>query len=606
VLYVVTAEKGGVYSSSDGGRSWRHLGVSVSSSNFYSLRVSSEGHLFLATYDEILFSKDGGASWSSLKGGGQYKDFFSTKSGTFLGIHWNDGMYRRAREKNEFLKADGQDGGALVLDIVEGSEGRLWAATLGDGVLSSQDGGASWYMLNDGLENRFVLSLAPDPETEALFAGTLEGGVFRKRKDASWERVQDGLPPRTTVQAIAVTGHNTVWAGTHGNGLFVSRYGGQTWEPFGGRAGLDFSSRSPAPSSESGGGMSVTALEPFRGGVVVGTASHGIFFADAERRESTPLLPSDPVTGLVGTDEGVLALSRSGRFFLSPDGGRSWKTTGSVSSSAPSAVLLRTSGGMLLVGGAGGVSRSGDGRNWTRAFFPVEEPETGFPAFPKGSPAEDPVIGMVETSGDILAATWRNGILRSRDEGLSWERVEGNDGLYRISDTMTQNARYRYIHSLASDGGMRVAVGTDLGFSVSSDGGGIWRNAYVNYGITSVMFDEEGMVWGTSRNGLWRCDPETMEVSGVEVDGYGWSPLTYFTELFRGKDGIVFATIGGELVRLTPLPGGGGYAMGSRLFSNVKVLSFLSLPGRIVLMGTRRGFFRSEDGGKIWNETELP
>ena len=42
-LYVATAERGGIFSSANGGRSWRHIGSGVSSDNFYSLRVAPQG-----------------------------------------------------------------------------------------------------------------------------------------------------------------------------------------------------------------------------------------------------------------------------------------------------------------------------------------------------------------------------------------------------------------------------------------------------------------------------------------------------------------------------------------------------------------------------------
>ena len=588
-LYVATAERGGIFSSANGGRSWRHIGSGVSSDNFYSLRVAPQGYIVLSTFEEVLVSKNGGVSWSSLKGGGYLKDFLFTRSDTFLGVHWREGFYGTSMKNQKEWGRSRGNVDFLVTDVIESENKRLWGATFGGGVRVSDDGGRNWSAFGEGPENLLVLSLSWSAATETLFAGTYEGGVFLRRGEGAWENASEGLPPGSIVQALAVAKDGSVWAGTHRDGCFVSRYGGRGWEPF----------------PEGGGnGVSVTAIEPFKEGVVIGTANGGLFFAEAARSSWRPLLPFEPVTGLVELDKGsVLAVSRSGRLFRSSDGGRTWRNDGEIPvSEGGCAVLLRTSDGALLAGGAGGVYRS-DGKTWTRYGFPAKAADPSVISPQHGTPELDPVIAMAESGGNVFAATWRNGLLRSRDGGRSWEHAEGNDGVYEITPSHSVTAEYRYVYALSSDGG-RVAIATDRGFSASVDGGETWKNSYVNSGLFSVLFDREGTLWGVSRNGVWRCAPEDMNVEELEIEGFEWSPFSYFTDLFRGSGGAVFGVKDDLLHRL--LPKDGGYVMERASLSNVKVLAMLPLADGGILMGTSKAFYRSDDGGSTWKEIGLP
>lgn len=588
-LYVATAERGGVYSSANGGRSWRHIGSGISSDNFYSLRVSPKGHIVLSTFEEVLVSKNGGVSWSSLRGGGYVKDFLFTRSETFLSVHWRGGFnYASTENQGEWERSRGNVD-FLITGVLEAENKRLWGATFGGGVRVSDDGGKNWSAFGDGPENRSVLSLAWNGSTGTLFAGTYEGGVFARQGEEAWRSASEGLPPGSIVQALAVAKDGSVWAGTHRDGCFVSRYGGRGWESF----------------PEGGGnGVSVTAIEPFKEGVVIGTASGGLFYAEAARSSWTPLLPFEPVTGLVELDKGhVLAVARSGRLFRSSDGGRTWRNDGEIPvSEGGCAVLLRTSDGVLLAGGAGGVYRS-DGRTWTSYGFPAKATDPSVISPQHGAPELDPVIAMAESGGNVFAATWRNGLLRSRDGGRSWEHTEGNDGVYEITPSHSVTAEYRYVYALSSDGG-RVAIATDRGFSASVDGGETWKNSYVNSGLFSVLFDREGTLWGVSRNGVWRCTPEDMNVEELEIEGFEWSPFSYFTDLFRGSGYAVFGVKDDLLHRL--LPKDGGYVMERASLSNVKVLAMLPLADGGILMGTSKAFYRSDDGGSTWKEIGLP
>src|SRR5262249_56184347 len=76
----------------------------------------------------------------------------------------------------------------------------LWAATFGDGVYTSNDRGASWRAVNNGLANRFVNKLFLSGAT--LYAGT-DGGVFRSTNGGGgWTAINTGL---TNQRAVGFT-----------------------------------------------------------------------------------------------------------------------------------------------------------------------------------------------------------------------------------------------------------------------------------------------------------------------------------------------------------------------------------------------------------------
>ncbi|NLK19561.1 MAG: hypothetical protein GX310_07195 [Synergistaceae bacterium] len=308
-LFVAAAEKGGVYSSTNGGKSWRHIGGTLAPDNLFSLRVSAGGDVFLATFGEALYSGDGGVSWSFLKEDGFIKDLFPARSGAILAANWRGGLSSASAETG-IWKSVGDDA-FLITDFMESEDKRLWCAAFGGGVLVSYDGGISWGSCGGGPENGMVLSLAWSHGDKILYAGTYEGGVFMRREDGPWQRGPGGLPRGSTVQALTVSKDGSLWAGTHGNGCFVLKRGSKNWENL----------------TEGGGkGVSVTAIEPFRDGVVFGTASGGLYYAEAGRSFVRPLLPSDPVAGLAELESGaVTALSRSGRLYRSDDRGVTWK-----------------------------------------------------------------------------------------------------------------------------------------------------------------------------------------------------------------------------------------------------------------------------------------
>jgi photosystem II stability/assembly factor-like uncharacterized protein len=124
--------------------------------------------------------------------------------------------------------------------------GRVYAAA-GDGYAESRDAGEHWDHPQDGLEHRYVWSVAVDPgDPDTVLvsaargasrahghggAGGAESYVYRRTAD-SWARVDGGLPVGEGVlrAVLAAGGPGEFYAATN-CGLYRSADAGSTWTP---------------------------------------------------------------------------------------------------------------------------------------------------------------------------------------------------------------------------------------------------------------------------------------------------------------------------------------------------------------------------------------
>jgi len=108
-----------------------------------------------------------------------------------------------------------------------------WLAIPEGGVYRTADGGATWTPSMSGLESKRVMSLAVDPQNPAvLYAGTYGDGLFKSTDGGgTWRQSSAGMDPNELVFALVVdpVRTNVVYAGSLRSGVFVSQDGGETW-----------------------------------------------------------------------------------------------------------------------------------------------------------------------------------------------------------------------------------------------------------------------------------------------------------------------------------------------------------------------------------------
>jgi photosystem II stability/assembly factor-like uncharacterized protein len=108
-----------------------------------------------------------------------------------------------------------------------------WAATVGQGVYKTSDGGATWSRTSNGLADKRVMALIIDARTGTLFAGTAEAGVWRSEDGGkSWQRRSSGMNPTEPVGALVIdpARPDTLYAGSWQSGASVSRNAGGSWQ----------------------------------------------------------------------------------------------------------------------------------------------------------------------------------------------------------------------------------------------------------------------------------------------------------------------------------------------------------------------------------------
>ncbi len=254
-------------------------------------------------------------------------------------------------------------------------DGRLWAGCLPAGLFTSQDGGASWQLVNSlwerperkewlggGYDHAGIHSILVDPRDASHVTVAIScGGVWQTRDGGgSWTNtsagmVADFMPPERREDPNIQDAHriahcaahpDVIWCQHHG-GLFRSTDGGLTWLPL-------------APPQPSGFGFAVAAhpIDPQRawfvpahsdaqrvapGGrmVVTETRDGGATF-----RSHGEGLPQQDAYHLVyrhglaaSADGKTLAMgSTTGGLWLSEDEGQSWQC---LSRDLPPIAVLR-------------------------------------------------------------------------------------------------------------------------------------------------------------------------------------------------------------------------------------------------------------------------
>jgi photosystem II stability/assembly factor-like uncharacterized protein len=175
--------------------------------------------LIYAAGNNIYYSTIGGGDWQLSGGSDGLLDarlFYTNQSKMIYAIGRTHQSY--STDNGVIWQNCGQDVTAsqsdtrLALDV-QGS--LLYLATLGQGVMVSNDSCQSWQSSNNGLSNLFVNTLAIDPNnSNTIYAGTDGGAYISYDSGATWGQVNDGLLGATVVYSIAVDKDSNVYAAT--------------------------------------------------------------------------------------------------------------------------------------------------------------------------------------------------------------------------------------------------------------------------------------------------------------------------------------------------------------------------------------------------------
>jgi photosystem II stability/assembly factor-like uncharacterized protein len=551
---VLAATPAGVFRSDDGGHYWQPLGRRSRVPFAETVAAPDRTALIAGAGDGLYGSADGGQRWRRL----------------LIGRILSVAAHRQ------------RDGNTLV-----------FAGSEEDGVLRSEDGGASWTGANAGLTDLTVAALALSPRFEAdhlAFAGTVSG-LFRSRNGGrAWRAIELDVSAEASVTCLAIASDGTVWAGTEAQGLFRSDDGGTRWTQFD-----ELRHETVAALTLSDDGQSIAvALE------------NGLALTrDGGQHWQRPNAPPGPILSLLfapngeallaGLPTGLVRSTDLGQTWQPADDGLSARLVlGLVASPA-----YRVDGTLFAVSPTEGIQRTRDGgASWTSSGPPASVLAL----------AVSPVFDADRT---VLAAT-NAGLWRSIDAGDTWSAVTANDEAVSGVSTIAARSgeRWRAMAWLAS--------GQLL---LSEDGGAIWVPRPAPFGEAEVLAfaaapDQTllAAVRQASNVVVWRSTDRAQHWRRWLVERSPDSPAPAVA-----TEDVAFVGLGPHLLR--PAPNAWETRAGERrpvwrrttVGEDVRITAVLASPtyraDRTVYVASSAGVFVSRDGGEhveAWGLDEVP
>ncbi len=572
---------GGLFRSTDGGRSWEGWSQGVTDLYVLSLAAGPDGTLYAGTFGGGVFRRepgegswepangalprrfhppcechpevavlavdpvsgalyaglvghtvhrsiDGGETWAGVASGitGFFRDLAVDPRGS-LYIATDHGLYRS------------DDGGSNAVRLLHGprrahitaivfdpaSPDTVYAATLderGDGVLKSTDRGKTWRPARAGLRNRQVLDLAIDPNRPRTLYASTRAGVFRTDDGGGkWRKTGRGLPG-TQASALRVAG-SSVLAGMD----YADLYGATGPAVFRSDDRGARWSRSDAGIAASNVGSVAFA----NGAVFAGTAGQGLLRREGEGWVGAGV-PGAEVHALLA-DSGLLLAATSAGLFR--NGERITPADPRTNRPADVRSLALGAGGSLLAGGKEWIFKSDDrGESWravdqarqTWIEVLAVDPASPQTAFAGGTPVDFRVIPPA---------------VKSTDGGETW----------------VQTGALPWLQALAIDRGVVYASSLE-NLQRSRDQGRTWETipppAGTNFlGVTALAVDSKGVLYAAF-SGILGIKPGVYRMNGSswELVGEGLRNAYVLTLQMDAAGDLYSGTQGGGLWRLDP------------------------------------------------------
>ncbi len=373
---------GGVFASSDSGRTW--VGLGLEEKSITSLSSDDNGNV-LALADGDVYKYDSATkTWDVTN---HLQDAFTTlvKTGTqFFASSEATSLTRSLDGGNTW--AGGLLRGRDIFALTVTTDGTLLAGTLGGGVYRSQLGSALWTALPSGTMSDYVYDFTQT--SDAILAGT-DNGVYRSTDNGrSWSRTNDSTLAGPAY-ALDAASDGTLFAGTL-FGVLRSTDGGHAWQKSG-----NLSSKVLF--------MDVSQADE----ILAATDDTGVFLSSDHGQTWTSLgvARSDIQTVKFGPS-GSFLIGVYGGVYLSTDRGASWNYR-SVNTTAYTYVLALGANQTVYAGTYQGVFASTDGG-------------TGWAAAGDSGMTSSVVLSLdVAPDGSLLAGSYRGGVYKSKQSVLS-------------------------------------------------------------------------------------------------------------------------------------------------------------------------------------------
>lgn len=439
-------EGGGIYRSTDRGRSWQPSGLVGHAVRAFVAAPSDPDTLVAGALDGVFCSRDAGKNWEMITPA-------------------NDPELRNF----DSLAVDPQNP-----EIIYAGTFHLPWKTV--------DGGRDWAAIHEGMiDDSDVLSLAVNPSNPAQVFASACSGIYRSDDaGAHWKRIQ-GIPDsskRTLVIRFDPGETNTLYAGTT-DGLWKSTEGGARWRRVSPRNwiinALVVLLSTNLPTSDERKSPQQTYAH-----ILIGTEQQGVMVSDSTTDTFEPAnagFAHRRVVSLVVDREnpghlGAVLANAADSVVMSDDAGETWASLGSVL--APTSVrrLFSTPVGWYAAVASGGLMRLDirSGR-WVREGLVIENgvntASAGHSMAARGKPtaaaAFRAVVNDLRFSDTAWFAATEEGLFTSRDAGKSWTRLSFSSLPLPVDSVRV------------SADGAEIRIVSSHGMVFSSDAGRSWQ-----------------------------------------------------------------------------------------------------------------------------------
>jgi photosystem II stability/assembly factor-like uncharacterized protein len=313
ILYAYSPGNG-LYKSEDDGDNWQLLNEELDT--LKCLEIAPDAIYAGTQGNGICRSADGGRTWETINSGLGNLDvlcFACTRTDDIYVSSKHGGLYK-STDGGDSWRSLGLDG-LLVESIMVGQSGVVYAS-IDNGLYKSISGGNGWQQITKGPDGVVTFDLAIHPlDPLRIYAATWGDGVYKSSNGGNWREINEGLiDKRISSIKIAPSSSRVLYAQTYHGILHSSEDAGETWE------------RIDSPAT--GSGTSLLAISPRQPGTIYVKAGDYIFksfdFGRSFSRIDTPQNSIPLALAIDGSRDETLYIGGECGIHKTLDGGKTW------------------------------------------------------------------------------------------------------------------------------------------------------------------------------------------------------------------------------------------------------------------------------------------